>query len=81
MKTTNIKLDDKDSPEEALAMVVALRRAADQLEHQAVINAHNQGWSWSQIAAALGISRQAAHKKFSPIIKQQGQQYHGDIPV
>jgi transcriptional regulator with XRE-family HTH domain len=26
-----------------------------------------QGWSWSQIAEALGVSKQAAHKRLSGI--------------
>lgn len=54
---------DPSRPAEALAAVVALRRLADQLEHAAVQAASEQGWTWSQIAEALGVSRQAAHKK------------------
>ena len=52
-----------DDPAEALASVVALRRLADQLERAAVIKALEQGWTWAQIAEALGITRQGAHKR------------------
>ncbi|UBU14770.1 hypothetical protein [Nonomuraea gerenzanensis] len=50
-------------PADALAAVVALRRLADQLEDSAVEQAMRAGWSWPQVAEALGITRQAVHKK------------------
>ncbi len=52
-------------PEQALAAVVALRHLADKVEAEAVSNALRQGWTWSRIAQALGISKQAAHKRLS----------------
>ncbi len=52
-----------DDPDAALAAVVALRHLADELEAKAVIEAIAQGWTWAQVAEALGVSRQAAHKK------------------
>lgn len=54
-------------PEEALAAVVALRVLADRIEDEAVGTALKQGWSWSRIAQALGISKQAAHKRLSHV--------------
>jgi hypothetical protein len=48
---------------DALAAVVALRRLADRLEDAAVENAMRDGWSWSDVAEALGVTRQAVHKK------------------
>lgn len=54
---------DPSRPAEALAAVVSLRRLADQLELAAVKAAIEQGWTWAQIAEALGVTRQAAHKK------------------
>lgn len=59
-------------PQEALAAVVALRRLADQLERAATAEALKQGWSWSQVAAALGISKQAAHKRLAPYVADGG---------
>jgi hypothetical protein len=50
-------------PADALAAVVALRRLADQLEDAGVEQAMRAGWSWPQVAEALGITRQAVHKK------------------
>jgi len=63
-------LPSSDDPEQALAAVVALRLMADKLERQAVANALEQGWSWAQIAQALGVSKQAAHKRLAGIINQ-----------
>lgn len=50
-------------PAEGLAAVVALRELADQMEDAAVEAAMRAGWSWSQVAEALGVTRQAVHKK------------------
>lgn len=60
-------LPPPDDPAEALAAVVALRRLADNLERSAVNVALEQGWSWSQIAEALGVSKQAAHKRLANV--------------
>ncbi len=54
-----------DDPAAALAAVVALRRTAERLERDAVGRAIAQGWTWAQVAEALGVSRQAAHKRHS----------------
>lgn len=56
--------DPHDTPN-ALAAVLALRQSADELEAKAVQSALRQGWSWSQIAEALGVSKQAAHRRLS----------------
>ena len=50
-------------PADELAAVVALRELADRLEDAAVETAMRQGWSWSQVAEGLGVTRQAVHKK------------------
>lgn len=61
---TNLEtLPSPDDPAAALAAVVALRLMADRLERSAVDSALEQGWSWAQIAEALGVSKQAAHKR------------------
>jgi predicted transcriptional regulator len=46
-----------------LAAVAALRRLADQLEDTVVEQAMRAGWSWPEVAEALGVTRQAVHKK------------------
>jgi hypothetical protein len=56
-------------PGEALRSVVALRQLADRLEDEYVVHAIGAGWSWSQIADALNVTRQAVHKKHSPRFK------------
>lgn len=66
---TESKINPTEDPEAALASVVALRRMADQLELQAVAEALKRGWSWSQIAMALGVSKQAAHKRLSGLVE------------
>ena len=63
-------LPSPDNPEEALAAVVALRHMAEQLERKAVKEAIAQGWSWSQVAEALGVSKQAAHKRHAASISK-----------
>jgi DNA-binding NarL/FixJ family response regulator len=50
-------------PADGLAAVVALRRLADRLEDAEVERALADGWTWEQVAEALGVSRQAVHKK------------------
>jgi len=50
-------------PAVGLKAVRALRELADRLEGLQVDNAREQGWTWQQIAACLGVSRQAVHKK------------------
>lgn len=59
------KVPDPSNPVEALAAVVALRRLADRLEAASVQAAIDQGWSWVQIADALGVTKQAVHKKYA----------------
>ncbi len=50
-------------PSDGLATVVALRLLADQIEADEVARAIRAGWSWARVAEALGVSRQAVHKK------------------
>lgn len=61
--TTISGIPSHEEPAEALAAVVALRRLADQLELAAVREALADGWTWADVAEALGVTRQAAHKK------------------
>jgi transcriptional regulator with GAF, ATPase, and Fis domain len=57
------ELPTTQDPADALAAVAALRRLADQVEDAAVEQAMRAGWSWPQVAEALGVTRQAVHKK------------------
>ncbi|WP_344617194.1 helix-turn-helix domain-containing protein [Dactylosporangium salmoneum] len=50
-------------PGTGLRAVLALRRLADRLEAVQVRNARRLGWSWQEIAEALGVTRQAVHQK------------------
>ncbi|MBA2391096.1 MAG: hypothetical protein H0V67_12670 [Geodermatophilaceae bacterium] len=50
-------------PVVGLAAVSSLRRLVERLEVLQVDHARRLGWSWQQIAAALGVSKQAVHKK------------------
>jgi hypothetical protein len=56
---------DQTDPVVGLAAVSSLRRLVEQLEALQVDHARTLGWSWQQIAAALGVSKQAVHKKHS----------------
>ena len=59
-------------PADGLAAVVALRRLADQLEASEVERAVRDGWTWSVLAEALGVTRQAVHKKHAKRLKALG---------
>jgi DNA-directed RNA polymerase specialized sigma24 family protein len=50
-------------PSVGLRAVRALRDLTERLESLQVENARDLGWSWQEIAAMLGVSRQAVHKK------------------
>ncbi|MGH7762680.1 MAG: hypothetical protein ACREOY_14895 [Candidatus Dormibacteraceae bacterium] len=52
-----------DGPANGLAAASALRAIADRLEDSEVERAMRSGWTWSQVAEALGVTRQAVHKK------------------
>ena len=52
-------------PDKALPAIAALRQELDTLERHHVATAITEGWSWSRVAEALGVSKQAAHKRFA----------------
>lgn len=56
---------DTSDPKAGLRAVASLRVLADTLELQQVEAALRAGMSWQDIADALGVTRQAAHKKHS----------------
>lgn len=47
----------------ALAAVARLRRETERVEAVLVRRARNRGATWAEIAAALGVTKQAVHKK------------------
>ena len=66
------EIDLPDEPAEGLAAAVALRRLADRLEAEHVERAIRDGWTWAQVAEALGVSRQAVHKKHARRLAADG---------
>src|ERR1700760_2167958 len=52
------------NPETALRALTALRQELETMEPSLVQRALRAGSSWSQIARALGVSKQAAHHKY-----------------
>ncbi|GGA56242.1 HTH domain-containing protein [Pseudoclavibacter endophyticus] len=52
-----------DDPGVGLRAVGSLRELADRIEALQVRRARDLGWSWQEIADALGVTRQAVHKK------------------
>ncbi|MGW0230528.1 hypothetical protein ACWDWO_19615 [Actinopolymorpha singaporensis] len=52
-------------PLDALGQIAALERRLDAETEIQVRRARVQGCSWEVIAAALGVSRQAVHKRFA----------------
>lgn len=67
-----IEVQETGDPGDGLAAVVALRRLADRLEDASVEQAVGAGWSWSEVAEALGVTRQAVHKKHSTRLTAAG---------
>ncbi|WP_106849257.1 hypothetical protein [Blastococcus sp. Marseille-P5729] len=61
---------DTSTPDPAVGLrsVVEMRKLADRLELKHVTGARRAGWSWEQIGDALGVSKQAVHKKYGRIL-------------
>jgi ClpA/ClpB-like protein len=52
-------------PGKALTAIRRLRQELDDLEEAQVANALSRSWSWARIGRALGVTRQAVHRKYS----------------
>jgi Clp amino terminal domain, pathogenicity island component len=52
------------NPGRALPAVRRLRSELERVEEAQVSNALARGWSWARIGRALGVSRQAVHRRF-----------------
>jgi hypothetical protein len=70
--STPVAIPDPAEAADGLAAVVALRRLADRLEDAQVERALREGWSWAQVAEALGVTRQAVHKKHAKRLAAAG---------
>jgi hypothetical protein len=67
------------SPDPAVGLraVRALRDLAERLEQIQVRHARDLGWTWQEIAAHLGVTRQAVHKKFGRDDREDRRRHHG----
>ena len=52
-----------EDAEEGLEAVASLRKELDEIEAAQVSKAVRSGWSWSRIGGALGVTKQAVHRK------------------
>ena len=68
-----LRAADTTDPLVGLRAVVALRRLADTLELRQVEAGLAAGHSWSEIADALGVTRQAVHKKYHRRVDGRGE--------
>lgn len=58
-----------DNPLARLRATVEAQRLLEREISVEVRRAHLAGYSWREIASALGVSRQAAHKKYGKATK------------
>lgn len=56
---------DTSDPRSGLRAIASLRALADRLELAQVEAGLRAGMSWQDVADALGVSRQAVHKKYA----------------
>lgn len=55
---------EEEPPLRAIREIVQRRRELERAEEAAVRRARVAGYAWVAIAGALGVSKQAAHKKY-----------------
>jgi hypothetical protein len=53
------------NPDNGLGAIRRLRQELERAEEAQVANALASGWSWARIGRALGVSRQAVHRKYA----------------
>lgn len=74
-------VDQADSPLDRLAALRTLRDAVTALEADSVDQARAGNHPWSQVAASLGVSKQAAQRRFTPKDDPQTTQEPTERPV
>ena len=62
---------DVADPRAGLRATASLRRLADTLEFRQVEAALAAGLGWQDIADALGVTRQAVHKKYAKRVRPE----------
>jgi hypothetical protein len=62
---------ESDDPEVGLRAVASLRALVEAVEELQVRRARELGWSWQQIAAPLGVSKQAVHQRFGRVERRR----------
>ena len=67
--TEPLSRPDSQDPGAAFAAVDAKRPNANPHQVATVVEAIGQGWTWAAVGEALGISAQAAHKKFAATVR------------
>jgi hypothetical protein len=55
---------DSDDPRHGLRVAAEARRAAERQQDAAVRRARAAGLTWAEVATILGVSKQAAHRKY-----------------
>lgn len=60
-----LDLLDSPDPKTRVRAVHRLTAGVDTLERQVLLDAQTSGLSWAQIGEIYGVSRQAAHRRFS----------------
>jgi hypothetical protein len=76
MKKATVLADQAASkdPQVGLQAVAALRRLLEALEVLQVDNARDKGWTWLEIALALGVRKQSVHGKHAERRRQAGKE-------
>lgn len=59
-----VRAVDGENPRDALSAAAQARRELERIEAVLVRRARVQGSTWAQIATALGVTRQAVHRKY-----------------
>lgn len=59
-----VRATDAGDPLSGLQAMVSARKELERLEAVHVRRARNNGATWAEIAASLGVSKQAVHKKY-----------------